>query len=242
MDDPRPSSALPGPGHQIAGPSASGRQSAPSPRLLGRDPGNPPVSREVKLAKSVRRFTEALPAQQRTADRLKRPKPRKAAEARLGRDRRRVAQALEPEQTGQPAEAGLPGGRYYASVRGRSTRPSACRRGELKRELKRAAEAVTPPQTPRRPSRKPHSANPCDLPGDPGDRGPGSPRPLGGRSHHRQPQQAPWRSSAASCDPAACLTRHDASASAAIIDRCSTCPNSAQQPDLGPGRRNSPCT
>ncbi len=79
-------------------------------RLLGRDPGT--VSREVERNRNPESGGyEPYRAQQKAADRLKRPKPRKAAEGtRLwGRDRRRVAQALEPGADSQPAEAGLPG-------------------------------------------------------------------------------------------------------------------------------------
>ena len=76
-------------------------------RLLGRDPGT--VSREVER----NRNPESGGYEPYRAQRGPAQTPQTAqggrGHATVGRDRRRVAQALEPGADSQPAEAGLPG-------------------------------------------------------------------------------------------------------------------------------------
>lgn len=87
-------------------------------RLLGRDPGT--VSREVERNRNpesggyepcrVRRL-RALPRPAEGRGPAQTPQTAQGGRghATVGRDRRRVAQALEPGADSQPAEAGLPG-------------------------------------------------------------------------------------------------------------------------------------
>lgn len=79
-------------------------------RLLGRDPGT--VSREVERNRNPESGGyEPIRAQQKAADPAQTPQTAQGGRghATVGRDRRRVAQALEPGADSQPAEAGLPG-------------------------------------------------------------------------------------------------------------------------------------
>ena len=79
-------------------------------RLLGRDPGT--VSREVERKQESRvRRLRALPRPAEGRGPAQTPQTAQGGRghATVGRDRRRVAQALEPGADSQPAEAGLPG-------------------------------------------------------------------------------------------------------------------------------------
>ena len=79
-------------------------------RLLGRDPGT--VSREVERNRKSRvRRLRALPRPAEGRGPAQTPQTAQGGRghATVGRDRRRVAQALEPGADSQPAEAGLPG-------------------------------------------------------------------------------------------------------------------------------------
>lgn len=79
-------------------------------RLLGRDPGT--VSREVERNRnpeSGRLRALPRPAEGRGPAQTPQTAQGGRGHATVGRDRRRVAQALEPGADSQPAEAGLPG-------------------------------------------------------------------------------------------------------------------------------------
>ena len=77
-------------------------------RLLGRDPGT--VSREVERNRNPE-SGGALPRPAEGRGPAQTPQTAQGGRghATVGRDRRRVAQALEPGADSQPAEAGLPG-------------------------------------------------------------------------------------------------------------------------------------
>lgn len=79
-------------------------------RLLGRDPGT--VSREVERNRNPESGgLRALPRPAEGRGPAQTPQTAQGGRghATVGRDRRRVAQALEPGADSQPAEAGLPG-------------------------------------------------------------------------------------------------------------------------------------
>lgn len=79
-------------------------------RLLGRDPGT--VSRRGRAQQESRvRRLRALPRPAEGRGPAQTPQTAQGGRghATVGRDRRRVAQALEPGADSQPAEAGLPG-------------------------------------------------------------------------------------------------------------------------------------
>ena len=79
-------------------------------RLLGRDPGT--VSREVERNRNPESGGyEPLPRPAEGRGPAQTPQTAQGGRghATVGRDRRRVAQALEPGADSQPAEAGLPG-------------------------------------------------------------------------------------------------------------------------------------
>ncbi|BCB68419.1 hypothetical protein BLJIH1_07110 [Bifidobacterium longum] len=190
-----PPSALPEPEEriQIADRLRLGDSIRAIARLLGRDPGT--VSREVERNRNPESGGyEPYRAQQKAADRLKRPKPRKAAEGTRLWDE--IAAGLRrhwsPEQIANRLRLDFPdNGDMHASVE-TIYRPSTCRPGRTQAGAETRHEAgANRPQTPRRP--RPQTPFPRthghDLGATPGDRGPGGPGPLGGRSHHRQPQQ-----------------------------------------------------
>ena len=76
-------------------------------RLLGRDPGT--VSREVERNRNPESGALPRPAEGRGPAQTPQTAQGGRGHATVGRDRRRVAQALEPGADSQPAEAGLPG-------------------------------------------------------------------------------------------------------------------------------------
>ena len=79
-------------------------------RLLGRDPGT--VSREVERNRNPESGGYGAlprPAEGRGPAQTPQTAQGGRGHATVGRDRRRVAQALEPGADSQPAEAGLPG-------------------------------------------------------------------------------------------------------------------------------------
>ena len=109
-------------------------------RLLGRDPGT--VSREVERNRNPESGGyEPYRAQQKAADRLKRPKPRKAAEGTRLWDE--IAAGLRrhwsPEQIANRLRLDFPdNGDMHASVETIYQAIYLQARGELKQELKRA--------------------------------------------------------------------------------------------------------
>lgn len=109
-------------------------------RLLGRDPGT--VSREVERNRNPESGGyEPCRAQQKAADRLKRPKPRKAAEGTRLWDE--IAAGLRrhwsPEQIANRLRLDFPdNGDMHASVETIYQAIYLQARGELKQELKRA--------------------------------------------------------------------------------------------------------
>ena len=159
-------------------------------RLLGRDPGT--VSREVERNRNPESGGyEPYRAQQKAADRLKRPKPRKAAEGTRLWDE--IAAGLRrhwsPEQiSGRPKAMFPDNGDVHASVETIYQAIYLQARGGLRQELKRAMRQGRTARRPRPQTPFPRTHG-HDLGATPGDRGPGGPGPLGGRPHHRQPQQ-----------------------------------------------------
>lgn len=113
MDKPQdPPSALPEPGgaHPDRGPSASGRfdprhrpPAGPRPRH-GQPRGRAQQESRVRRLRALPR-----PAEGRGPAQTPQTAQGGRGHATVGRDRRRVAQALEPGADSQPAEAGLPG-------------------------------------------------------------------------------------------------------------------------------------
>ena len=79
-------------------------------RLLGRDPGTGQPRGRAQQESRVRRL-RALPRPAEGRGPAQTPQTAQGGRghATVGRDRRRVAQALEPGADSQPAEAGLPG-------------------------------------------------------------------------------------------------------------------------------------
>ena len=219
-------------------------------RLLGRDPGT--VSREVERNRNPESGGyEPYRAQQKAADRLKRPKPRKAAEGTRLWDE--IAAGLRrhwsPEQIANRLRLDFPdNGDMHASVETIYQAIYLQARGELKQELKRAMRQG---RTARRPQggqgRKPCFREPMAMISErPRDRGPGGPGPLGGRSHHRQPQQKRHRHARRAHhqvhDPAAPARRARRRTRPAGHHRQDAAPaqTPAQQPDLGPGSGTRP--
>ncbi len=113
MDDPEdPPSAIPEPGgaHPNRGPSASRRfdprhrpPAGPRPRH-GQPRGRAQQESRVRRLRALPR-----PAEGRGPAQTPQTAQGGRGHATVGRDRRRVAQALEPGADSQPAEAGLPG-------------------------------------------------------------------------------------------------------------------------------------
>ncbi len=135
-------------------------------RLLGRDPGT--VSREVERNRNPESGGyEPCRAQQKAADRLKRPKPRKAAEGTRLWDE--IAAGLRrhwsPEQIANRLRLDFPdNGDMHASVETIYQAIYLQARGELKQELKRAMRQG---RTARRPQggqgRKPRFREPMAM-------------------------------------------------------------------------------
>ena len=135
-------------------------------RLLGRDPGT--VSREVERNRNPESGGyEPYRAQQKAADRLKRPKPRKAAEGTRLWDE--IAAGLRrhwsPEQIANRLRLDFPdNGDMHASVETIYQAIYLQARGELKQELKRAMRQG---RTARRPQggqgRKPRFREPMAM-------------------------------------------------------------------------------
>lgn len=132
-------------------------------RLLGRDPGT--VSREVERNRNPESGGyEPCRAQQKAADRLKRPKPRKAAEGTRLWDE--IAAGLRrhwsPEQIANRLRLDFPdNGDMHASVETIYQAIYLQARGELKQELKRAMRRGEPPADPKAAkAANPVSANP----------------------------------------------------------------------------------
>ena len=157
-------------------------------RLSGRGPGA--VGREVERDRNPGTGDcEPCRARQKADGRLKRPRPRKAAEGTRLWDE--IAAGLRrhwsPEQiSGRPKAMFPDNGDVHASVETIYQAIYLQARGGLRQELKRAMRQGRTARRPRPQTPFPRTHG-HDLGATPGDRGPGGPGPLGGRSHHRRP-------------------------------------------------------
>ncbi len=231
-------------------PSASGRFESRLRPPVGRDPGT--VSREVERNRNPESGgSEPYRAQQKAADRLKRPKRAGGrGHATVGReDRRRVAQALEPEQIANRWAGSF---RILGIARDRRDdirRPSTLAgQGRLKQRAETRHEAGANRRRPKRPMpqtrfRETHgmiSERPPEI------AGPGGPGHWEGQSNLRAASKAPSaRSSSAPTkvhDPAVTARRaRRRTRQQAIIDKMLHLPNScATSLDLGPGSGTRP--
>ena len=219
-------------------------------RLLGRDPGT--VSREVERNRNPESGGyEPYRAQQKAADRLKRPKPRKAAEGTRLWDE--IAAGLRrhwsPEQIANRLRLDFPdNGDMHASVETIYQAIYLQARGELKQELKRAMRQG---RTARRPQggqgRKPRFREPMAMiserPPEIEDRAvPGHGRAISSPAAATKAPSARSSSAPRVHDPAAPARRARRRTRPAGHHRQDAAPaqTPAQQPDLGPGSGTRP--